>query len=393
MSENSIFQIPKDVIEPIIQAHVPSVVSAVRGNKSKLVEAVVSRVLSQKSAPTPPNTVDQPKRKVSMKRRTIIIIAAVMAAAASLSGAFPFPANAQQLTKSVLFLNGFPPGGTSDLTGRILAEALRPLVGQPVIVENRTGASGLIAAEACAHSAPDGHTLFLTSMAIMTINPVMPGQIMPLNVDRDLTPISNVAGVYNLLVANPNGPFKTVPELIDYAKKNPGKLTYASSGIGTSQHLSGELFKRLAGVDMMHIPYRGGVPAIQDIVNGRVDMMFGNMPEFMGQIRGGRLKPIAFGGAKASPLLADLPLISTWLPEYRVTNWYGVVGPAGLSGKWVAYWNDAINSVARQAKFKQMMAENSMEILTGTPDEFKAIIASDRKRWGEVIQRGGIRAE
>jgi len=393
MSENSSFQIPKDLLEPVIPAQLPSVASAAREDKAKVVEAVASRVLSQNSSPKPPSTVDQPKGRVSMKCRAFIIVAAVMTAAASLTGALSLPANAQPLKKSMLFLNGFPPGGTSDLTGRILAEALRPLVGQPVVVENRTGASGLIAAEACAHSAPDGHTLFLTSMAIMTINPVMPGQIMPLNVDRDLTPISNISGVYNLLVANPNGPFRTVPELIDYAKKNPSKLTYASSGIGTSQHLSGELFKRLAGVDMMHIPYRGGVPAIQDIVNGRVDMMFGNMPEFMGQIRGGRLKPIAFGGAKASPLLADLPLISTWLPEYRVTNWYGVVGPAGLSAKWVAYWNDAINRVARQAKFKQMMADNSMEILAGTVDEFKAIIASDRKRWGEVIQRGGIKAE
>jgi len=327
-----------------------------------------------------------------MKRSTFLIMA-VFIATSSFTGTFLASARAQQLKKSVLFLNGFPPGGTSDLTGRILAEALRPVVGQPVVVENRTGAIGLIAADACGKSAPDGHTLFLTSMAIMTINPVLPGQIMPLNVDRDLTPISNVSGVYNLLVVNPNGPFKTVPELIDYAKKHPGKLTYASSGIGSSQHLSGELFKRLAGVDMVHIPYRGGVPGIQDIVNGRVDMMFGNMPEFMGQIRGGRLKPIAFGAAKASPLLPDLPLISKWLPDFKITNWYGVVGPGGLSAEWVAYWNKAINSVARQENFKQMMADNSMEILVGTQEEFKATIASDRKRWGDVIQRAGIRAE
>jgi tripartite-type tricarboxylate transporter receptor subunit TctC len=328
-----------------------------------------------------------------MKRCTSVAIVTLIIVAAILIGSWPFPVSAQPLTKSVLFLNGFPAGGTSDLIGRLLGEALRPGIGQSVVVENRTGASGLIAAEACARSAPDGHTLFLTTMALMTINPVMPGQLMPINVDRDLTPIVNVAGVYNLLVFSPNVPFKTVPELIDYAKKKPGKLTYASSGIGTSQHLSGELFKRLAGVDILHVPYRGGAPAIQDIINGRVDMMFGNMPEFMGQIRGGKLKPIAFGGTKASPLLPDLPLIGRWLPEYKVSNWFGVVGPAGLSAKWIAYWNDAINNVARQEKFKQQMADNSMEILGGTPDEFKAIIASDRKRWGEVIQRGGIKAQ
>ena len=156
------------------------------------------------------------------------------------------PAAAQQLKSDVRFLNGFPPGGTSDLLGRMLGDALGPVVGQKVIVEQRTGASGFIAAEACARSAPDGHTLFLAPMAVMTIAPVMPGQKLSIDVDRDLTPISNVAGVYNMLVAGQGAPFKTVAELIDYAKKNPGKLSYASSGNGTSQHLSAEFFKRLA---------------------------------------------------------------------------------------------------------------------------------------------------
>jgi tripartite-type tricarboxylate transporter receptor subunit TctC len=321
-----------------------------------------------------------------MKLRTMIAAAAMMAAAA-------FSAGAQQLKGDVRFLNGFPPGGTSDLLGRMLADALGPIVGQKVIVEQRTGASGFIAAETCARSAPDGHTLFLAPMAVMTIAPVMPGQKLTIDVDRDLTPISNVAGVYNILVANPNGPFKTVPELIAYAKKNPGKLTYASTGNGTSQHLSGELFKRLAGVYILHIPYRGGAPAILDIVGGRTDMMFGNMPEFLGQVRGGGLRPIAFGAAKASPLFPDLPLISASLPEFKIANWFGVVGPAGLSAEWAGYWNRAVDNVTRQPKFVQLMTDNGMEILAGTTGEFKATIAADRKRWNEVIQGAGIRAD
>ena len=322
-----------------------------------------------------------------MKRRTFI------AASAAIGLANAFPARAEQVTRDVHFLNGFPPGGTSDLLGRLLANTLNGIVGQKVIVEQRTGASGFIAAEACARAAPDGHTIFLANLGMMAINPQIPGTKLPIDVEKDLTPIINSAGVYNMLVALPHGPFKTIPELIDYAKKNPGKLTYASTGNGTSQHLAGELFKRLAGVDMLHVPYRGGAPAILDIVAGRTNMMFGNMPEFLGQIRGGGLMPIAFGGAKPSPLFPNLPLISAWLPEFKIANWFGIVGPAGLSGDWVAYWNRAFNTAMRDPKLVQLMADNGMEILAGSPEEFKATIAADRKRWGEVIRGAGIRAD
>ncbi len=339
------------------------------------------------------NTVDPPKMGISMKRRTWIALAAVVAVTVAVVGSFPSAASAQPPTKPVLFLCGYVPGGTADLSQRMLAEALRPVIGQSVIVENRTGASGMIAAKACADASPEDPTLYLTNMGLMTIYPELPGQIMTINVDRDLTPISNLSGVYNLLVVSTNAPFKTVPELIEYGKKNPGKLTYGSAGIGTSQHLSGELFKRLAGIEMLHVPYRGGAAALQDVVNGRVQLMFGNMPELMGQIRGGKLRPIGFGGYKPSPLLPDVPLISKFLPEYRVTNWFGVVGPRNLSPKWVAYWNEAINKVAKQPKFIQQMTDNSIEVIAGPVDEFKATIAADRKRWGELIRKAGIRAQ
>ena len=322
-----------------------------------------------------------------MKRRTFIT------ATAALGLTSAFPARAQQLTRDVHFLNGYPPGGTSDLLGRFIANAVTPVVAQKVIVEQRTGASGFIAAEACARAPADGHTIFLATMGIMTINPQIPGPKLAIDVDKELTPIASAASVYNLLVATPNGPFKTVPELIDYAKKNPGKLTYASTGNGTSQHLSGELFKRLAGVDILHVPYRGGAPAMLDIVAGRTNMMFGNMPEFLGQIRGGGLMPIAFGGTKPSPMFPNLPLISNWLPDYKVANWFGVVGPAGLPGELVSYWNRALNTAMRDPKFVQLMTDNAMEILGGSTEDFKALIASDRKRWGEVIRSAGIRAD
>ena len=317
----------------------------------------------------------------------------LLAAVAAAGFAFVLPAGAQQLKSDVHFLNGFPPGGTSDLLGRLLAEAISPVVGQKVVVEQKTGASGFIAAEACARAPADGHTIFPAPMAVMAVAPVMPGQKLGIDVDRDLTPISNLAGVYNMLVVGNSTSFKTVAEVIDFAKKNPGKLTYASSGNGTSQHLSGELFKRLAGVDILHVPYRGGAPAILDMVGGRTTMMFGNMPEFLGQIRGGGLRPVGFGAARPSPLFADLPVISGTLPEFKISNWFGVVGPAGLSAEWVGFWNRAIQNVARQPKFIQLMTDNGMEILAGTPEEFKATFVADRRKWADVIQSAKIRAD
>jgi tripartite-type tricarboxylate transporter receptor subunit TctC len=325
------------------------------------------------------------KRGVSKR---LPLLAVAMAAFA-----VSFGAGAQQLKSDVHFLNGFPPGGTSDLLGRLLAEALGPVVGQKVVVEQKTGASGFIAAEACAKAPPDGHTLFLAPMGVMSVAPVMPGQKLTINVDKDLTPITNLAGVYNMLVVGSGTPFKTVAEVIDFARKNPGKLTYASSGNGTSQHLSGELFKKLANVDILHVPYRGGAPAILDMVGGRTTMMFGNMPEFLGQIRGGGLRPIGFGAVKASPLFPDLPVISATVPDFKISNWFGVVGPAGQSAEWTTFWNRAIQTVTKQPKFIQLMTDNGMEILAGTTEEFKATILADRKKWTEVIQAAKIRVD
>lgn len=325
-----------------------------------------------------------------MKRRDFVTAAAAASVVAGLGSSLPVRA---QLRQDVKFLNGFPPGGTSDLLGRMLADALTPVVGQKVIVEQRTGASGFIAAEACAKSAPDGHTLFLAPMALMTISPQMPGMKTPIDPLKDLTPISNAGGIYNMLVAGQNAPFKTVPELIAYAKKNPGRLTGASAGNGTSQHLSLEYFKKLAGIYVLHVPYRGGAPAVLDMVGGRVDLMFGNMPEFLGQLKGGGLRPVGFGAAKPSPLFPNVPVISQWLPEFKITNWFGVVGPAGMSPELVTFWNKAINTAMRQPKFVQLMTDNGMEILAGTQDEFRATIATDNKRWGDLIRSVGISAE
>ena len=324
-----------------------------------------------------------------MKRRTVL--AAGSAAALGLAGA---PAWAQiKIGGDVRFFCGFAPGGTADLLCRILADALKPEIGQNVIVETKTGASGFIANEAVANAAPDGRTIGLAAMAAMCVSPVMPGQKLPINVDIDLTPIANIAGVYNMLVFGKHMKIRTVPELIEEAKKNPGKLTYASAGNGTSQHLAGELFKKMAGVNLLHVPYRGGAPAIQDMVAGNCDMMFGNMPEFLGQIGGGGLIPIAFGSPRVSPMFPNLPLISQFLPGFEVVNWFAVFGSKGMPADIVDIWNKALRAAVAKPDMQKRFVDNGMDNVIGSPAELKATIAADRKKWADVIQAAGIRAD
>ncbi len=304
------------------------------------------------------------------------------------------PARAQDFpARDIRLLCGFAPGGTCDLLSRFLGEHLTPILGQRVVVENRTGASGMIAVDAVAKAAPDGHTVVLATMAMHTILPEMQGVRMPFDVVRDLTPIANIANVYNILVATPNAPFRTIPELIAYARANPGQVTYASAGNGTSQHLSGELFRRLANVDLLHVSYRGGAPAIIDIVAGRTHMMFGNMPEFLGQIRDGGLRPIAFGAPRVSPLFPDLPRIAETLPDFTVRNWFGLAGPGNLPAPILARWHAALTRVMADPVFQRRMSDNGMEIIFGPQEEFVATIAEDRRRWGEVIRAANIRAD
>jgi len=324
-----------------------------------------------------------------MKRRTLL--AAANAAALGLVGS---PAWAQaRISGDVRFFCGFPPGGNADLLCRILADALKPEIGQNVIVETKSGASGFIANEAVANAPPDGRTIGLAAMAAMCVSPVMPGQKLPINVDTDLTPIAGIVGVYNMLVFGKHVPFRTVPELIEQAKKNPGKISYASAGNGTSQHLAGELFKKMAGVNLLHVPYRGGAPAIQDMVAGNCDVMFGNMPEFLGQIAGKNLIPIAFGSPRQSPMFPDLPLISQFVPGYSVVNWFAVFGPRGLPADLTDVWNKALRAAVAKADVQKRFLDNGMDTTIGSPADLKATIVADRKKWAEVIQEAGMRAD
>ena len=324
-----------------------------------------------------------------MKRRTLL--GAGSAAALGLAGT---PAWAQtRISGDVRFFCGFPPGGTADLLCRILADALKPEVGQNVIVETKSGASGFIANETVANAPRDGRTVGLAAMAAMCVAPVMPGQKLPINVDTDLTPIANIVGVYNILVFGKHVRFRTVPELIEEAKKNPGKISYASAGNGTSQHLAGELFKKMAGVNLLHVPYRGGAPAIQDIVAGNCDIMFGNLPEFLGQIGGGNLVPIAFGSPRQSPMFASLPLISQFVPGFAVVNWFAVFGPRGLPADLTESWNKSLRAAVAKPEVQKRFLDNGMDTIIGSPADLKATIVADRQKWAEVIKEAGMRAD
>ena len=325
-------------------------------------------------------------------RRRVVIAGC---AAAALPDAVPLAlAQAPWLpSREIRLLNGFAAGGSADIICRILAEALRPLLGQSVIVETRSGANGFIAAEAVARAAPDGHTIALATMSMLTIAPQLLGVKLPINVDTDLTPIANIAGIYKLLVAYPNAPFRTVPELIAYAKANPGAISYASAGIGSSPHLAAELFRRQAGIDIVHVPYRGGAPAMIDLAAGRVQMMIGNMTDFLAQTKAGRLRGVAFGGERASPSLPDLPLIKQWLPQYNVSNWFGMVGPGRLPAAITTAWNLALQKAMADSAVQARMADHGAEILVGSVERFNSEIASYRANWSEVIRSAGIRAD
>lgn len=316
-----------------------------------------------------------------------IVVTGLMALVYPLVGsAQAFPA------KDIRFLNPFAPGGTADMLTRFMAEQFSEQVGRPVVVENRTGAGGAIAGQEVSRATPDGHTIMLVSMGMMTVSQQI-GKL-PYDPERDLTPIGNIAGVYNVLVVKADSPIKTWRDLADAARKNPEKYSCATVGSGSSQQLSCAMFMSLTGTKMTQVPYRGGAPAIIDIVGGRVDMMFGNMPEFMGQIKGGALRPIGFGAAEGSPLLPNVPVISqTGLKDFVIHNWFGMVGPAGLAADVQKRWSDELQKALKSPSIVAKFRDNGLQGLPGTSAQFVDQMKSDREVWGKVIREFNIRAD
>ena len=292
-------------------------------------------------------------------------------------------------TKPVTIIVPFAAGGTTDILARIIGQALTAELGQSVVVDNRAGAGGNIGGQAAAKAAPDGHTLFMGTVGTHAINASLYKK-MPFDPVKDFAPLTRVANVPNLLVANPAQPYKSVKDLIAYAKANPGKVNFGSSGNGSSIHLSGELFKSLAKVDMQHVPYKGSAPAVTDLLGNQIGIMFDNMPSAIQHVRSGSLVPLAVTTAKRSPELPNVPTIAeAGVPGYEATAWFGLFAPAGTPAPVLAKLNAAIVKVLAQPDVKKKINEQGAEVYSETPEQFAAFIQAESVKWGKVVKESG----
>ena len=294
-------------------------------------------------------------------------------------------------SKPVRLIIPFPPGGSNDVVGRMIALQLSDRLGKQVVVDNRGGAGGVIGTETAANSLPDGYTLLIISIA----HAVSPW-LYKLNYDpiKSFVPVSILASGTNVLVVHPSLPVHSVGELIALAKQKPGELNYASAGIGSFQHLGGELFKLLAGVNIVHVPYKGGGPAMTDVVGGHTKIMFSSLVQTSGFVLNGQLRALGTGGAHRSPVLPDVPTIAeAGVPGYEANNWWGVVAPAGTPPAIVEKLHKEISAVQNSEQTKKQFATEGAEIVQMSSAEFGAFMASEIKKWERVVKEAGIKAE
>ncbi len=294
-------------------------------------------------------------------------------------------------TRPVHLVIGYPPGGSADLTARLTSQWLSERLGQQFIVEGRPGAATNIATESVLRAAPDGYTLLLAAPANAT-NVALFAQ---LNFDfmHDIAPIAGIIRFPDVVEVNPSVPVESIPELISYAKANPGKLNFASSGIGSTLHVAGELFKMMAGVDIVHVPYRGGGPALVDLMSGRVQLMFDNLPTSLEFIRAGKLRPLAVTTSARSAVLPDLPTVADFVPGYEASAWYGLVAPKGTPAEIVDKLNKAINAMLADPAAKARFIDLGASPLPGSADDFGRLVADETDKWGKVIKFAGIKPE
>ena len=328
------------------------------------------------------------------KRRTIVLSAGVAAAAASV----PLAALAQASSSStfpnkpIRLIVPFPAGGATDILARALSQKLGEKIGQTVVVENRPGAGGTIGADAASKSAADGYTLLLATSSTHSIGPAINPKI-PYNSEVDFTPIAYVASSPNVVVVPNTSPAKTMREFIDYARKNPGKLNYASSGNGTIVHLTTEYFKAQSDTFILHIPYRGTALAIPDLVSGKVDVLFDSFVTGMPHVRDGKLRALAVTTAKRSALAPDMPTVSEVLPGFESVTWFGVYGPKAMPQDVTAKINQAINAALADADVKERFARLGAEPAGGTPQAFAAMVKADNTKWKKIIAERKISVE
>jgi tripartite-type tricarboxylate transporter receptor subunit TctC len=294
--------------------------------------------------------------------------------------------------KPIKFVVPYPPGASTDTVARAVAQKLSDTLGQQVFVENRAGASGNIGADYVAKSAPDGYTILLGTDATHTTN-VFFGKNFPYDPVKDFTPITLAVGNVIVLAAHPSVPVTSVKELIDYAKKNPGRLSYASSGTGSPHHLAGELLRQLAGIDIVHVPYKGGGQAITDFVGGQVPLMFSSLVTVAPHIKSGKVRALGVVEAKRYPLLPDLPTIAETVPGFEINSWLGFLGPAGLPQPIQARLQAEIVKALNAPDVRARLEPAGLVVVGNTPTEFGALIKADLEKRGRLIKAAGIQTD
>ena len=317
-----------------------------------------------------------------------LLLAALLAAALPAA-----PALAQPADRPLRIIAGYAPGGTSDIVARVVAEAVAGPLGQRPVVENRTGANGFIAAEAVVRGPADGSTVLQCPMGNMTISPEVPGLHIPIDVAQDLVPVANVARSSYAVVTGARGPHRSLEALLAAARTRPGALSYGSAGTGTAQHLSAERLKRMAGVDIVHVSYRGAAPAALDLIAGRIDLLITNLGDVIRQVQGGELRLLALADEAGWPEFPDAPRLPRIVPGLEVIGWFGICGPRAMPPEAVQRWAEAIRTGLEEPALRRRLLDNGIAPGFEGPEAFARTIARDRQVWGETIRAAGIRAE
>jgi tripartite-type tricarboxylate transporter receptor subunit TctC len=311
--------------------------------------------------------------------------AAVLPALSTIAKAQAYP------SRPIRVIIGYTPGGSADLTARLMGQWLSERLGQPFVIENRPGGGTNIATEAVVRAPPDGTTLLLAAPA-NAINAALYDKLN-FNFLRDVEPVAGIIRFPNVVVVNPSVPVKSIPELIAYAKANPGKLNMASSGNGSTIHMSGELFKMLTGIDMVHVPYRGGAPALTDMISGQVQVMFDNIPTCAEHVKSGKLRGLAVTSTTRSEVLPDLPTVADFLPGYEASAWYGIAAPKNTPTEIVDRLNKEINAVLADPVAKTRFTELGAILLPGSAADFGKLLADETEKWGKVVRFSGARVD
>ena len=296
-------------------------------------------------------------------------------------------------TRPIRFIVPFAPGGGGDVVGRIIGQRMSEQLGKPLVIDNRAGGGGTLGCELAAKAAPDGYTLLLGNVGPIAVGPALYPKLAYDPV-RDFAPVTMIASFPNLLVANPGLPFKTVPELVAYAKSRPGTLNFASAGAGTSTHLAGELFKSVAGIDVVHVPYKGGAAAMTDIIAGQVAYYFGTMPSSMPLAKAGKLRALAVTSLTRSPAAPEVPTIAeSGYPKFETAAWYGLMFPTGTPREIVARTNAATMVVLALPDIRERLVHEGSEPLGSTPAQFGAYIKAEIAKWSAVVKAANLRAD